>query len=51
MWIRTWLLIGALMSSLNVSAKERLIDVRTAEEYSAKHVPKVTHIDYQQVRP
>ena len=51
MWIRTWLLIGALLSSLNVSAKEWLIDVRTAEEYSAEHVPGATHIDYQQVVP
>ena len=38
MWMRTGLLIGALLSCLSVSASEWLIDVRTAEEFSAEHV-------------
>lgn len=43
MWIRTWILTGILFSCLSVSAKEWLIDVRTAEEYLAEHVLTLIH--------
>lgn len=51
MWMRTGLLIGALLSCLSVSASEWLIDVRTAEEFSAEHVAGAKNIEYQQIVP
>ncbi|WP_270667026.1 MULTISPECIES: rhodanese-like domain-containing protein, partial [unclassified Aeromonas] len=49
MWIRTWILTGILFSCLSVSAKEWLIDVRTAEEYLAEHVSGAMNIEYHRI--
>ena len=51
MLMRTLLLGAALLASLSVQAKEWLIDVRTAEEFSAEHVAGAKNIEYQQIVP
>ena len=51
MLMRTLLLGAALLASLSVQAKEWLIDVRTAEEFSADHVAGATNIEFQQIVP
>ena len=51
MLLRTLLLTGALLTCLSVQAKEWLIDVRTAEEFSADHVTGATNIEFQQIVP
>ncbi|WJV61158.1 rhodanese-like domain-containing protein [Pectobacteriaceae bacterium CE70] len=51
MWVRPLLLIGVFLSCQNVSAKEWLIDVRTAEEFSVEHVPGTRNIEYQRIVP
>lgn len=49
MLMRTLLLSAALLASLSVQAKEWLIDVRTAEEFSVEHVAGATNIEFQQI--
>lgn len=51
MLMRTLLLSAALLASLNVQAKEWLIDVRTAQEFSDDHVAGATNIEFQQIVP
>ena len=46
---RAFLLITALIGSFTVSAKEWLIDVRTAAEYTIEHAEGATNIEYQQI--
>ncbi len=46
---RAFLLMTALIGSFTVSAKEWLIDVRTAAEYTIEHVEGATNIEYQQI--
>lgn len=49
--MRPLLLIGVFLSCQSVSAKEWLIDVRTAEEFSVEHVPGARNIEYQRIVP
>ena len=49
MLMRTLLLSAALWMSLGVQAKEWLIDVRTADEFSASHAVGATNIEFQQI--
>ena len=51
MLVRALLLVGALLTCLGVQAKEWLIDVRTAEEYSVEHVVGAKNIEFQQIVP
>lgn len=51
MLMRTLLLSAALWMSLGVQAKEWLIDVRTADEFSVAHAVGATNIDFQQIVP
>ncbi len=46
---RAFLLITALIGSFTVSAKEWLIDVRTAAEYTIEHAEGAANIEYQQI--
>ena len=46
---RALLLLTALMCSFTISAKEWLIDVRTAAEYAVEHVEGAANIEYQQI--
>ncbi|WP_320153812.1 rhodanese-like domain-containing protein [uncultured Tolumonas sp.] len=46
---RAFLLITALIGSFTVSAKEWLIDVRTAAEYTIEHAEGAINIEYQQI--
>ena len=46
---RAFLLITALIGSFTVSAKEWLIDVRTAAEDAIEHAEGATNIEYQQI--
>ena len=46
---RAFLLITAVIGSFTVSAKEWLIDVRTAAEYTIEHAEGATNIEYQQI--
>ncbi|NCB61250.1 MAG: rhodanese-like domain-containing protein [Gammaproteobacteria bacterium] len=46
---RAFLLFTALIGSFTVSAKEWLIDVRTAAEYTIEHADGATNIEYQQI--
>ena len=49
MLMRTLLLSAALWMSRGVQAKEWLIDVRTADEFSASHAVGATNIEFQQI--
>jgi rhodanese-related sulfurtransferase len=51
MLMRTLFLSAALLVSLSVQAKEWLIDLRTADEFSADHVAGATNIEFQQIVP
>lgn len=51
MLMRNLLLSAALLASLSAQAKEWLIDVRTAEEFSVDHVAGATNIEFQQIVP
>ncbi len=51
MLLRTLLLAGALLTCLSVQAREWLIDVRTAEEFSVEHVSGAKNIEFQQIVP
>ena len=51
MLLRTLLLTCALLCCLSVQAKEWLIDVRTAEEFSVEHVAGATNIEFKQIVP
>jgi phage shock protein E len=46
---RAFLLMTALIGSFTASAKEWLIDVRTAAEYTVEHAEGATNIEYQQI--
>ena len=49
MLFRALLFIMAFVFNLEVTAKEWLIDVRTANEFSIEHVDGATNIEYQQI--
>ncbi len=49
MLLRTFLLVTALIFNFTVKAKDWLIDVRTANEYSIDHADGAANIEYQQI--
>lgn len=49
MFYRNLLLVISLLISLNASAKEWLIDVRTPDEYRAEHAAESLNIEYQDI--
>ncbi len=51
MLMRVLLLSGSLLTCFGAQAKEWLIDVRTAEEFSVEHAAEATNIEFQQIVP
>nr|WP_321270268.1 rhodanese-like domain-containing protein [uncultured Tolumonas sp.] len=49
MLFRALLFIMAFVFNLEVTAKEWLIDVRTANEFNVEHVDGASNIEYQQI--
>ncbi len=49
MLIRFLFLVLSLMTGFSVQAREWLIDVRTTDEYLARHADGAANIEYQQI--